>query len=28
MGVSATGYAANKVVNTKVNLTEAKADGQ
>jgi len=28
MGVSATGYAANKVVSTKVNLKDAKADGQ
>lgn len=27
MGVSATGYAANKVVSTKVNLKDAKADG-
>ena len=28
MGVSATGYAANKVVSTKVNLKDVKADGQ
>ncbi len=28
VGVSATGYAANKVVSTKVNLKDAKADGQ
>ncbi len=28
MGVSASGYAANKIVKTKVNTQEAPADGQ
>ena len=28
MGVSASGYAANKIVQTKVNTQEASADGQ
>jgi hypothetical protein len=28
MGVSATGYAANKIVSTKVNTQDAPADGQ